>query len=79
MDLGDQPKNYITFKFTRQGQSSDLDYTVEFSDNLVDWKNDTAILESTTTNANGTVTELWRAPLNVQSTVQCYFRLKVKG
>ena len=79
LDLEDEPKEYITFTFTRQGQSSDLDYAVEFSDNLADWKNDTAVLESTTTNANGTVTELWRAPLNVESTGQCYFRLKVKG
>ena len=79
LDLEDEPKKYITFTFTRQGQSSDLNYTVEFSKNLVDWKNDTAVLESTNPNANGTVTEIWRAPLNIESTVQCYFRLKVKG
>ena len=42
-DLEDQPKDYITFSFTRQGQSTDLVYSVEVSEDLKEWKKNIAV------------------------------------
>ena len=38
LDLEDQPKEYITYSFTRQGQTNDLIYSVEVSEDLKEWK-----------------------------------------
>ena len=50
-------KEYITYSFTRQGQTSDLIYSVEVSEDLKEWKKGIAVLEATTINADGTIKE----------------------
>ena len=79
LDLEDQPKEYITYSFTRQGQTSDLIYSVEVSEDLKKWEKGTAILESRTTNADGTIKEMWRSPMNSSAKTKWFFRLVVKG
>ncbi|MEC8691700.1 MAG: CotH kinase family protein, partial [Verrucomicrobiota bacterium] len=79
LDLEDQPKEYITYSFTRQGQTSDLIYSVEVSEDLKKWEKGTAILESSTTNADGTIKEMWRSPMNSSAKTKWFFRLVVKG
>ena len=79
LDLEDQPKDYITFSFTRQGQSSDLVYSVEVSEDLKEWKKDIAILESTTINADSTVKEMWRSPIEIKENSKWFFRLSIKN
>ena len=79
LDLEDQPKEYITYSFTRQGQTSDLIYSVEVSQDLKEWKKDIAVLEATTINADGTIKEMWRSPMNSSAKTKWFFRLVVKG
>ena len=79
LDLEDQPKDYITFSFTRQGQSSDLVYSVEVSEDLKEWKKEIAILESTTINADSTVKEMWRSPVEIKENSKLFFRLSIKN
>ena len=79
LDLEDQPKEYITYSFTRQGQTSDLIYSVEVSEDLKEWKKGIAVLEATTINADGTIKEMWRSPMNSSAKTKWFFRLVVKG
>ena len=78
-DLEDQPKDYITFSFTRQGQSTDLVYSVEVSEDLKEWKKGIAVLEATTINADGTIKEMWRSSMAIDTETRWFFRLTVKG
>ena len=79
LDLEDQPKDYITFSFTRQGQSTDLVYSVEVSEDLKEWKKGIAVLEATTINADGTIKEMWRSSMAIDTETRWFFRLIVKG
>ena len=79
LDLEDQPKDYITFSFTRQGQSTDLVYSVEVSEDLKEWKKGLAVLEAKTINANGTIKEMWRSSMAIDTENRWFFRLVVKG
>ena len=79
LDLEDQPKDYITFSFTRQGQSTDLVYSVEVSEDLKEWKKGIAVLEATTINADGTIKEMWRSSMAIDAETRWFFRLVVKG
>ena len=79
LDLEDQPKDYITFSFTRQGQSTDLVYSVEVSEDLKEWKKNIAVLEAKTINANGTIKEMWRSSMAIDTENRWFFRLVVKG
>ena len=79
LDLEDQPKDYITFSFTRQGQSTDLVYSVEVSEDLKEWKKGIAVLEATTINADGTIKEMWRSSMAIDTETRWFFRLVVKG
>ena len=79
LDLEDQPKDYITFSFTRQGQSTDLVYSVEVSEDLKEWKKGIAVLEATTINADGTIKEMWRSSMAIDTETRWFFRLIVKS
>ena len=79
LDLEDQPKDYITFSFTRQGQSTDLVYSVEVSEDLKEWKKNIAVLEAKTINADGTIKEMWRSSMAIDTENRWFFRLVVKG
>ena len=79
LDLEDQPKDYITFSFTRQGQSTDLVYSVEVSEDLKEWKKNIAVLEAKTINADGTIKEMWRSSMAIDTETRWFFRLIVKG
>ena len=79
LDLEDQPKDYITFSFTRQGQSTDLVYSVEVSEDLKEWKKGIAVLEVTAINADGTIKEMWRSPMSASTKRKWFYRLVVKG
>ena len=76
-------KEYITYSFTRQGQTSDLIYSVEVSEEIImelkEWKKGIAVLEATTINADGTIKEMWRSPMNSSAKTKWFFRLVVKG
>ena len=79
LDLEDQPKDYITFSFIRQGQSSDLVYSVEVSEDLNEWKKGIAVLEAKTINADGTIKQMWRSSMAIDTETRWFFRLVVKG
>lgn len=65
----------LALSFRRQPGAADLDYTVEFSFDLVHWTQDGVWL-STTPNPDGTVTETWRGPSGGAGQSQ-YARLRV--
>ena len=79
LDLEDQPKDYITFSFIRQGQSSDLVYSVEVSEDLNEWKKGIAVLEAKTINADGTIKQMWRSSMAIDTENRRFFRLLVEG
>jgi hypothetical protein len=72
--------DYLTLTFTRvNGAAEDLQFFVEFSGNLTvpsSWQaNGTRV--SAEAHPNGTVTEVWRAPLPLSSGIQQFGRLRV--
>ena len=79
LDLEDQPKDYVTFSFIRQGQSSDLVFSVEVSEDLNEWKKGIAVLEAKTINADGTIKQMWRSSMAIDTENRWFFRLLVEG
>lgn len=52
--------SYWLFTYTRSNESGDVNYFVDFSSNMTAWTQD-GVLISSTSNAGGTVTEVWRS------------------
>jgi hypothetical protein len=65
---------YASLKFTRRISVSDFTVAAEFSSELTTW-NLPAVLHSSTDNADGTRTEVWRSADPVNSTARVFGRL----
>ena len=68
---------YLTLTFRRNLAASELTFTVELSGDLTGWNSNTAIPVSTTDHGDGTATEVWRAPLPLNSDSSQFVRLRV--
>ena len=68
---------YLTLTFQRNLAASELTFTVELSDDLTGWNDNTAIPVSVTNNGDGTATEVWRAPLPLNDDSSQFVRLRV--
>jgi len=79
VDGGEQAGNYITFTFRRQIAAEDLTYSVEFSENLDTWNVVTVFPYSITLHDDGTRTEVWRMPFEVNMAGNYFVRLRVEG
>ncbi|MDB4416430.1 lamin tail domain-containing protein, partial [Akkermansiaceae bacterium] len=68
---------YLTLTFQRNLAASELTFTVELSDDLTGWNDNTAIPVSVANNGDGTATEVWRAPLPLNDDSSQFVRLRV--
>jgi len=68
---------YLTLTFQRNLAASELTFTVELSDDLTGWNDNTTIPVSVTNNGDGTATEVWRAPLPLNDDSSQFVRLRV--
>ncbi|MDB4541869.1 lamin tail domain-containing protein [bacterium] len=68
---------YLTLTFRRNLTASELTFSVELSDDLVGWDNNSAVPVSSTDNGDGTATEVWRAPLPSATDSRQFVRLRV--
>jgi hypothetical protein len=68
---------YLTLTFRRNLAASELTFSVELSDDLVGWDNNSAVPVSSTDNGDGTATEVWRAPLPSATDSRQFVRLRV--
>jgi len=76
---GEQVGSYITFTFRRQIAAEDLNYSVEFSDNLDTWNVVSGFPYSITLHDDGTRTEVWRMPFEGNMVGNYFVRLRVEG
>ncbi len=76
LSVGGVDDDYLTLIVRRMDLPSDIGATVEFSTDLVNWSLP-GVLISTSANADGTVTETWRAPQPQSGSVQLFGRLKM--
>jgi hypothetical protein len=60
--VNDVSGNYLTLKFRRSMRAEDVACTAQFSSDLRDWSVP-GVLVSSTDNGDGSVTDVWRAPL----------------
>jgi hypothetical protein len=67
---------YLTITFPRRTDVSDLTYTPQFSTDLTSWAPAT-VLVSSTPNADGTVTETWRAASPLSNAPRLFARVRV--
>ena len=72
------PASYLTLTFTTQYGAEDIVCTVEFAPDLIagPWQQ-TGVLVSSTLNANGTLTQTWRAATPVSDSVKQFVRVSV--
>ncbi len=70
------PGDYATITFTKRTDTSDLLYQPQYSTDLTNWAA-TCVLVNSTTNADGTVTETWRAPTAMDGGTKQFLRLRV--
>ena len=68
---------YLTLTFRRNLAASELTFTVELSDDLTGWNDNTAIPVLVTNHGDGTTTEVWRAPLPLNDDSSQFVRLRV--
>lgn len=73
------PALYLTLSFRRQSASKDLTYSVELSTDLDTWYPGVAVLVTSSSNNDGTTTELWRAPQPTDTLPTQFLRLRVEG
>jgi hypothetical protein len=80
IDVGGATDDYLTISFQTNLTANEETYTVESSDDLVNWRAD-AVRVSATNNGDGTTTETWRAPEpivpNHETESGLYLRLRV--
>jgi hypothetical protein len=76
---GEGVGEYVTFTFRRQVAAKDLFYSVEFSENLETWSVLRAGPYSVTRHGDGTRTEVWRMPFEVNMNRNYFVRLKVES
>ena len=67
---------YATLTFTRPGDITDISYNAQFSDELLAWTLP-AEMVTTTTNGDGSITEVWRTTAPVSSQQRLFGRVQV--
>lgn len=70
------PAQYLTITFTKRTDTSDLLYQPQYSTDVASWSA-TCVLVTSTPNADGTVTEMWRAPVPMSGGIKQFVRLRV--
>jgi hypothetical protein len=69
---------YLSTTFKRQVGATDLLYAVEFSPNLIDWT-ESGVLDRSTPNGDGTVTEVWRSSAPAANYPRLFVRVRTSG
>lgn len=68
--------NYLTVTLNRLVSATGIVFHVEHSSDLVTW-DETTVLVSSSSNLDGTATEIWRSPAAIGSTSRDFLRLRV--
>ncbi|MFP6873920.1 MAG: lamin tail domain-containing protein [Verrucomicrobiales bacterium] len=76
---GEDTGEYMTFTFRRQVAAEDLRYFVEFSEDLETWNVFPTVPYSIIRHGDGTRTEVWRTPFQVNMDSHYFVRLRVEG
>ncbi len=76
LEVNGTPETFLTLSFRRPLDIEDLDYTVQFSDDLTAW-NLMGEPVSSTIHDDGTVTDVWRSAQPVSASDRTFVRLKV--
>ena len=67
---------YATLTYTRRSEAEDTVFSVQFSDELMTW-NIPGVMVSSTSNGNGTQTEVWRSTDPVSTRARLFGRVQV--
>ncbi|MFO1475344.1 MAG: lamin tail domain-containing protein [Verrucomicrobiota bacterium] len=77
LSVASQTNLYLVFTCTRSSEAGDVDYFVEFSQDLAAWA-PTGVLLDTTNNGNGTLTQRWRSAQPVAPAGLLFARLRAQ-
>ena len=68
---------FLTLTYDRLALPQGLSFSVEFSNDLIAWSGENAILVSSVPSAGEAVTDVWRFDQNLQDNPTTFARLKV--